>query len=80
MLYFLIDETINIGHNIVNYINNNKIRNNWYILIDYYNLNNSYYTIEKIKNIYYFTIILYIIINYYNKYLKIHTLFNARIC
>ena len=80
MLYFLIDETINIGHNIVNYINNNKIRNNWYILIDYYNLNNSYYTIEKIKNIYYFTIILYIIIYYYNKYFKIYTLFNARIC
>ncbi len=80
MLYFLMDETINFGHNIINYINNNKIRNNWYILIDNYNLNNSYETIEKIKNIYYFTIILYIIINYYNKYLKIYTLFNARIC
>jgi hypothetical protein len=80
MLYFFIDETINIGHNIVNYINNNKIRNNWYILIDYYNLNNLYYIIENIKNIYYFTIILYIIIYYYNKYFKIYTLFNARIC
>jgi hypothetical protein len=80
MLYFLMDETKNFGHNIINYINNNKIRNNWYILIDNYNLNNSYETIEKIKNIYYFTIILYIIINYYNKYFKIYTLFNERIC
>lgn len=80
MLYFLIDETINIGHNIINYINNNKIRNNWYILIDNYNLNNSYETIEKIKNIYYFTIIYIMIIYYYNKYFKIYTLFNARIC
>lgn len=40
---FINDELINIIYLIVNYYNNEFIRNLWFIYIDYYNINNNVY-------------------------------------
>lgn len=41
MSTFINDELINIIYFIINYCNNDYIRNWWFICVDYYNINNN---------------------------------------
>jgi hypothetical protein len=67
---FINDELINIICFVINYYNNDYIRNLWYTYIDYFNINNNvnilFITIITIATIMIF--LLYTFIKFYNNY------------
>lgn len=67
---FINDELINIVCFIINYYNNDYIRNLWYIYIDYFDINNNvnilFLTIITISTI--MILLLYSFLKFYNNY------------
>lgn len=67
---FINDELINIVCFIINYYNNDYIRNLWYIYIDYFDINNNFnilfLTIITISTI--MIVIFYSLLKFYNNY------------
>ena len=67
---FINDELINIVCFIINYYNNDYIRNVWYIYIDYFDINNNvnilFLTIITISTI--MILLLYSFLKFYNNY------------
>lgn len=67
---FINDELINIVCFIINYYNNDYIRNLWYIYIDYFDINNNvnilFLTIITISTI--MILLLYSFVKFYNNY------------
>ena len=71
---FINDELINIVCFIINYYNNDYIRNLWYIYIDYFDINNNvnilFLTIITISTI--MILLLYSFLKFYNNYTIIY--------
>jgi hypothetical protein len=67
---FINDELINIVCFIINYYNNDYIRNLWYVYIDYFNINNNvnilFITIIIISTI--MITLMYSFLKFYNNY------------
>jgi hypothetical protein len=67
---FINDELINIVCFIINYYNNDYIRNLWYVYIDYFNINNNvnilFITIIIISTI--MIVLTYSFLKFYNNY------------
>jgi hypothetical protein len=67
---FINDELINIVCFIINYYNNDYIRNLWYVYIDYFNINNNvnilFITIIIISTI--MIVLMYSFLKFYNNY------------
>jgi hypothetical protein len=67
---FINDELINIICFIINYYNDDYIRNLWYVYIDYFNINNNvnilFLTIITISTI--MILLLYSFLKFYNNY------------
>ena len=67
---FINDELINIVCFIINYYNNDYIRNLWYVYIDYFNINNNvnilFITIIIISTI--MIALMYSFLKFYNNY------------
>jgi len=79
---FINDELINIVCFIINYYNNDYIRNLWYIYIDYFDINNNinilFLTIISISTI--IIVIVYSLLKFYNNYTIISLYFQNLLC